>query len=110
MPGPTATAGVVGLPCSSATNHRDSGAEHQVVVPTFKAPLKSPLVQGGTLFSSNVAPPRREKLPCEAHKREIQRGWGQRPQRSPEPDIAFIGRDVLDNKRLPGNQRASFGP
>jgi hypothetical protein len=29
MPGPTATAGVVGLPCSSATNHRDSGAEHQ---------------------------------------------------------------------------------
>jgi hypothetical protein len=29
MPGPTATAGVVGVPCSSATNHRDSGAEHQ---------------------------------------------------------------------------------
>ena len=29
MPGPTATAGVVGVPCSSATNHRNSGAERQ---------------------------------------------------------------------------------
>ena len=29
MPGPKATAGVVGVPCSSATNHRDSGAERR---------------------------------------------------------------------------------
>ena len=35
----------------------------RVVVPTFKTPLKSPLVQGGTLFSSNVAPQRGMKIP-----------------------------------------------
>ena len=45
--------------------HRsDSGREATAVakrrggfVPMFKTPLKSLLVQGGTLFSSNVAPP-----------------------------------------------------
>jgi hypothetical protein len=36
---------------------------HQVVGYGPKPPLKSPLVQGGTQFSSNVAPPKRhEKL------------------------------------------------
>jgi hypothetical protein len=63
MPGPMATAGVVGLPCSSATNHRDSGAEHQGGCSHVQTPLKSPLVQGGTLFSSKRgAAKRHEKL------------------------------------------------
>jgi len=48
MPGPTATAGVVGVPCSLTTNYRDSGAEGRVGSP-IDNPLKSPLVQGGTL-------------------------------------------------------------
>ena len=37
---------------------------HQVVSYT-QNPLKSPLVQGGTLFSSNVAPQRGMKNSCE---------------------------------------------
>ena len=59
MPGPTATAGVVGVPCSSATDRTTATAARSAgvgIVSTFKTPLKSPLVQGGTLFSSNVAP------------------------------------------------------
>ena len=42
--------------------HRSAGVgfrinnPHQVVGHGSKTPLKSPLVQGGTLFSSNVAP------------------------------------------------------
>ena len=57
MPGPTAKARVVGVPCSLATNHRDSGAEHQGGCSHVQTPLKSPLVQGGTLVVTwNVAP------------------------------------------------------
>ena len=55
MPGPTATAGVVGLPCSSATNHRDSGAEHQGGCSHVQNPPEVPPYPRGTLFSSNVA-------------------------------------------------------
>jgi hypothetical protein len=51
MPGPTATAGVVGVPCSSATDRTTTSvARRGWFVPAFKTPLKSPLVQGGTLF------------------------------------------------------------
>ncbi len=60
MPGPTATAGVVGVPCSSATDRTTATAARSAGVGwfPFQTPLKSPLVQGGTLFSSNVAPQR----------------------------------------------------
>ena len=45
------------------SNHRDSGASTGVGLFPRQPPLKSPLVQGGTLFSSDVAPPRlHEKL------------------------------------------------
>ena len=64
MPGPGATAGVVGVPCSSATDRRDSGAPG-CFVPRLKTPLKSPRVQGGTLFSTNVAPQRGMKHSAE---------------------------------------------
>jgi hypothetical protein len=53
MPGPTATAGVVGVPCSSATDRTTTSVARSAggwFVPAFKTPLKSPLVQGGTLF------------------------------------------------------------
>ena len=51
MPGPTATAGVVGVPCSSATDRTTPTAARG-------APLFPSLSKEGTLpfFSSNVAP------------------------------------------------------
>ncbi len=54
MPGPTATAGVVGAPCSSATDRTTPTAWRRCGFVSLPNPLKSPLVQGGTLFSSNV--------------------------------------------------------
>ena len=59
MPGPTATAGVVGVMCSSATDRTTATAVPQRRVGLFphQNPPKSPLVQGGTLFSSTVASP-----------------------------------------------------
>ena len=59
MPGPTATAGVVGVPRLSATDSTTATAvaeRRSGLVAHFKTPLKSPLIQGGTPFLSNVAP------------------------------------------------------
>ena len=59
MPGPTATAGVVGVLCLSATDRTTATTARSAgggFVPGFKTPLRSPLVQGGTPFSSLEVP------------------------------------------------------
>ena len=52
MPGPTATAGVVGLPCSSATDRTTSTPPRSAGVGLFmrSPPLKSPLSKGDAVF------------------------------------------------------------
>ncbi len=49
MPRPTATAGVVGVPCSSATNLRDSGAGW-VVSQAQNPPEVPPYPRGDAVF------------------------------------------------------------
>ena len=78
MQWPTATAGVVGVPCSSATDRTTATAVAERrggFVPAFKTPLKSPLVQGGTLFSSNAAPQYGMTNSFAIRRR----GWGRAP-------------------------------
>jgi hypothetical protein len=93
MPGPTATTGVVGVPCSSATDRTTPTAARRAEVGWFqdaKTPLKSPLVQRGTLFSSNVAPQRGRKnsfaneflVPVPITFQPL---YGQTPDTSPPP-------------------------
>ncbi len=55
MPAPLKIPSLGGVARSAGVGFRINNP-HQVVGYGHKTPLKSPLVQGGTLFSSNVAP------------------------------------------------------
>ena len=60
MPGQLPRRGVVGVPSSSASDRTaatELARRRGGFAPAFKIPLKTPLVQRGTLFSSNVTPP-----------------------------------------------------
>ena len=74
MPGPTATAGVVGVPCSSATDRTTPTAARRAAVPL--------LIQGGdsSLVSSNVAPHGGMKTSLALEARMTQRLMPPHPQ------------------------------